>query len=62
MALAVVVDGKAMEVSEPRVCRMILALVTRQERIKGISQGDVQIHFAAPDRKLNVRLAEADRE
>lgn len=62
MALAVVVDGAAVEVEEPRVVRMIQALVARAPRIREIRYGCVEIHFGEPSQKLHVKLAESDRE
>jgi hypothetical protein len=61
MALAVVVDGKAVEVREPRVCRMIQRLVEREEQIRAIEQGRVEFHFAAPTQLITVNVVDSDR-
>jgi len=62
MALAVVVDGRAVEVTEPRVCRMIAALVRREEKIRVIVQGRLELHFGKPTQKITVKVTDDDSE
>lgn len=61
MALAVVVDGKAVEVTEPRVCRMILALLHIADDIKRLREGDVQLHFGDGNRGVHAKLIRSVR-
>ena len=77
MALAVVVDGKAVEVTEPRraqliaaileiteirALRMMAAIACRAGRIACIEQGDVRLHFGKGNNRVRVWLTEADSE
>ena len=62
VALAVVVEGQAVEVTEPRVCRMIMALVRREDKIRRIEQGRLELHFGQPTQKVRVKVTDDDCE
>lgn len=77
MALAVVVNGKAVEVIEPRraqliaaileitevrALRMMAAIASRAGRIALIEQGDVRLYFGKGNNRVRVWLTEADSE
>lgn len=77
MPLAVVIDGRAVEVTDPwrlrliesileitetRALRMMAAIASRAGRIGLIEQGDVRLHFGKGNNRVRVWLTEADSE
>ena len=57
-------DGTTIEVTEPRMVKLVRALVRprRQARMASIAHGELIVAFAEPHRRLALKWAECEGE
>ena len=53
-------DGTEHQVAEPRVLRMIRALIGRQGKVARMKSGEVALHFGSPHQPLKVKWTESE--